>query len=130
MLFLEFILARLRIGVAPLPELFDELVLFLGSLEFPKDGLLLIGDDVEDVPTEPVRVVVRRRFILEFRFLLGFSGGSGLRTGKQEQETREDSDEKARCGHWGQACRLSQNTAPAHPDGPSRSEASFAERRR
>jgi len=71
-LFLEFVVWRFWIRVAPLPELLDELVPLLVGGEFLKDALLFLRNDVIDVLGQPFSVVLLQLLllILLFRFLL------------------------------------------------------------
>ena len=63
-LLLELVLGRRRIGVASPPELFDELVLFLGSRQVLEDAPLLWCDDVDDIFVQPLGVIILRLFVL------------------------------------------------------------------
>src|ERR1022692_1736762 len=55
-LFLELVLFGVRSGVAPQPELLDELFALFVRGEAMEGGLLLIGDDVDDVFVQPFLV--------------------------------------------------------------------------
>src|SRR5579884_771357 len=52
-LFLVFVLFGVRRGIAPQPELFDELLAFLVRVELLKRLALFVGDDVHHVFVEP-----------------------------------------------------------------------------
>ena len=57
MLFLERVLGRIGIGIAPLPEGLDELLAFFVGLEVKKGVALFGGYDVNDVFVEPSLVL-------------------------------------------------------------------------
>ena len=68
-LFLEFVLFGVGRGIAPQPELLDELLAFFVGIELLESLAFFVGDDVSHVFVEPL---LPRRFqlFLERRFLL------------------------------------------------------------
>ena len=62
-LFLEFVKSCARVGVAPTPELFDKIFLFLGAGKLFKNRFLLSANNVNDMFIEPFLILVFPLFL-------------------------------------------------------------------
>jgi len=83
--FFELVLDRVRRGVAPQPELFDELLALFVRLQPFERRPLLIGNDVSDVLVQPLLVrsfqLFAERGFLFLLFLLGQRLGNRFAVG-------------------------------------------------
>ena len=80
MLFLVFVLDGIRRGVAPQPELLDELLTLFVGLQHLESVSLFVGDDVLDVFGEPL-TVGRLKFLASPFLILLLLFGKGFRDG-------------------------------------------------
>ncbi len=80
-LFLELVFLGVGRGIAPQPELLDELLALLVGLQPLEGRSLFVGDDVTDVFVEPL-LIGRFQLFAELRFvLLSLLVGEGLGNG-------------------------------------------------
>ena len=75
-LFLEFVFFRVRSGIAPLPEVLDELVALRIGGQLLEGRHLFIGDDPAHVLIEPALVILG--FFFQCGFALLFFGDGAL----------------------------------------------------
>ena len=80
-LFLKLVLFGVRGGVAPQPELFDKLFALFVRSQALEGGLLLIGDDVDDVFVQPFPIRGFQLFAQFFVALALLFIGQGLGDG-------------------------------------------------
>lgn len=77
-LFSEGVGGRFRVGIAVVPENFDELLALLVRGKFAKGAAFLLGDDVGDLILDPVFVRITEFFGESLLTLLEFLGGQRL----------------------------------------------------
>src|ERR1700722_6584798 len=70
MLFFEGVFGGIRVGIAALPKLLDELLAFFVGLKVEEGATLFRGDDVNDVLVQPL-LVLGVEFFVEIFVALG-----------------------------------------------------------